>query len=55
MGSSTTGNNFFSECLKHSAKLGKRGQFETDTFVDMQRSAYLHCISFEQETPNWVT
>jgi hypothetical protein len=33
----------------------KHGQFETDTFVDMQRSTYLHHISFERETPNWVT
>jgi hypothetical protein len=54
MGSSTTGNNF-AECLKNSAKLGKRGQFEIDTLVDMQRYVYLHRISFEQETPNWVT
>jgi hypothetical protein len=33
----------------------KHGQFETYTFVDMQRYAYLRRISFEQETPNWVT
>jgi hypothetical protein len=33
----------------------KLGQSETDTFVDMQRSAYLHRISFERETPKWVT
>jgi hypothetical protein len=33
----------------------KHGQFETDTFVDMQRFVYVHHISFERETPNFVT
>jgi hypothetical protein len=33
----------------------KRGQSETYTFEDIQRSAYLHRMSFERETPNWVT
>jgi hypothetical protein len=33
----------------------KRGKFETDIFVDMQRSAYLRRISLKRKTPNWVT